>query len=286
MPSKASHRDSLPVLAVEKELAATEIKSQITKGRRLLQRSMRSQSEIKQAGEAFEKWVNYSEEMLTRFFDKGTLGKQFYSRCINPIEQLPEERTWKNVKSAIISGTESGILFLKILQEQLHLYTVTPGKKQSTKTPRASRGKVFLVHGHDHATKDIVARYLETYLGLKVIVLHEQPSLSKTIIEKLEKHSEVEYAVVLLTPDDMGCPKDKAQLVKPRARQNVIFELGFFIGRLSREKVCALYTGDVELPSDYDGVLYISLEANDWRFDLAKEMRAAGVRIDLNNAYK
>jgi predicted nucleotide-binding protein len=109
--------------------------------------------------------------------------------------------------------------------------------------------------------------------------------LNRTIIEKLEGHSNVRFAVVILTPDDLGYPLGKSELMKTRARQNVIFELGFFIGKLGRDKVCALYKGDVELPSDYSGVVYLPLDdAGAWKMDLAREIRASGLEIDLNKA--
>ncbi len=142
--------------------------------------------------------------------------------------------------------------------------------------------KVFVVHGHDEAAKQAVARYLER-LGLTPIVLHEQPNQGSTIIEKFESHADVGFAVVLLTPDDMGAPAKEAP--RPRARQNVIFELGFFIGRLGRERVCALVKGDVETPSDYDGVAYTKFDdAGGWRMKFVQELKAAGFDVDANRA--
>jgi predicted nucleotide-binding protein len=140
---------------------------------------------------------------------------------------------------------------------------------------------VFVVHGHDEAMKQSVARFLEK-LDLKPIILHEQANKGRTIIEKFEAHSsEVGFAVVLLSPDDVGGPKDGE--MKPRARQNVVLELGYFIGKLGRGKVCALHTGDVELPSDLHGVLWLSYEG-DWRLKLAKEIKEADIDVDLNKA--
>jgi predicted nucleotide-binding protein len=113
------------------------------------------------------------------------------------------------------------------------------------------------------------------------VILHERPDKGRTIIEKFEDYSDVQFAAVLLTPDDMGKARDDDNL-KPRARQNVIFELGFFIGKLGRENVCALHKGDVEILSDYQGVVWKSMEGDGWRFELAKELRAAGFDIDAN----
>lgn len=143
--------------------------------------------------------------------------------------------------------------------------------------------KVFLVHGHDDAVRETVARFLER-LGLEVVILREQANEGRTIIEKFVDYSDVAFSVVLLTADDRGGTKDLTpESLKPRARQNVILELGFFLGKLGRRNVCALYEDGVEVPSDYQGVLFIPLDsANAWRIPLAKEMRAAGLEVDLN----
>ncbi len=144
---------------------------------------------------------------------------------------------------------------------------------------------VFLVHGHNEAVLHETARYLER-LNLQVTVLREQPNAGRTIIEKFEDYSDVGFAVVLLTDDDVGGTiSSKQDDHRPRARQNVIFEFGYFIGRLGRNRVCALYSEGVEMPSDYSGVIYIPLdEKGAWRMLLAKEMRAANIPVDMNLA--
>jgi predicted nucleotide-binding protein len=146
--------------------------------------------------------------------------------------------------------------------------------------------KVFIVHGHDDGLKETIARFLMK-LSLEPVILHEQANEGKTLIEKFEKHSEsAAYAIVLLTPDDIGGPAkggDNSPQQK-RARQNVILELGYFFAALKRKNVCALYMEGVELPSDINGLLYILLDARErWKYDLAREMKAAGLNIDMNN---
>lgn len=149
-------------------------------------------------------------------------------------------------------------------------------------TPRENSRKVFVVHGHDTETKESTARFLER-LGLEPIILHEQASGGRTIIEKFEVYSEdVAFAVVLLTPDDVGAAVDNPSNLRKRARQNVIMELGYFMGRLGRTRVCALYKGDVELPSDIQGVLYIEFdEPGAWKTKLAQEFVEAKISFDL-----
>lgn len=148
---------------------------------------------------------------------------------------------------------------------------------------QAFSDSIFIVHGHNEAFKQSVARVVER-LRLKAIILHEQPNVGKTIIEKLESYSNVGFAIVLLSPDDIGKGiSEPDSNYKRRARQNVIAELGYFIGKLGRERVCTLYMDDVEIPSDFDGVLYIPYdEAGNWRFELFRELKAVGYDVDAN----
>lgn len=142
---------------------------------------------------------------------------------------------------------------------------------------------VFIVHGHDDVARETVARFIEQ-LGLRAIILGDQPSNGRTIIAKIEHYSRVGFVIVLLTPDDIGYPKNQPRRRRHRARQNVIFELGFFIGKLGPSKVCSLYKEAVEILSDYQGVVYIPMdEAGGWRIRLARELVAAGINFDQKN---
>ena len=143
--------------------------------------------------------------------------------------------------------------------------------------------KVFIVHGHDEGAKEAVARFVER-LDLDVVILDEQPSESLTIIEKFEKYAgSADFAIVLITPDDVGASIKKKNDLKLRSRQNVIFELGYFFHALGRRGVCALYKEGVELPSDIYGVVYVLMDKFDaWQLTLAREMRQAGLSFDAN----
>ncbi len=144
--------------------------------------------------------------------------------------------------------------------------------------------KVFVIHGHDQAARETIARFLER-LQLEPVILHEQSNEGRTIIEKFEDYADVGFAVVLLTPDDTGASKRKPAENKDRARQNVVFEFGYFVGTLGRNRVCALVKGDIEKPSDLDGVVYIPLgEGDGWKLQLVRELRAAGFAVDANLA--
>ena len=145
--------------------------------------------------------------------------------------------------------------------------------------------EIFIVHGHNEEMKQSVARTIET-LELKPIILHEQPNKGRTIIEKFENYSQVSFAIILLSADDVAFEKESTiEQAKLRARQNVILELGFFIGKLGRERVLALFEDgvDIEIPSDYKGVLYVAYDkAGKWKFELIKELKASGMSIDAN----
>jgi predicted nucleotide-binding protein len=157
--------------------------------------------------------------------------------------------------------------------------------KALMKTEHEKSKDIFVVHGHDHGAKEAVARFVEK-LGLRPIVLHEKPNAGRTIIEKFSDYSEVAFAIVLLTPDDEGKPTNSEASLRPRARQNVILELGFFLGSLGRAHVCALHVDGVEIPSDYQGVLFVPFDpAGQWKNELVREIKAAGIQIDANRIF-
>jgi predicted nucleotide-binding protein len=142
---------------------------------------------------------------------------------------------------------------------------------------------IFIVHGHDSQAKTQVARLIER-AGLNAVILHEQPNAGRTIIEKFEAHGGAAgFAVIVLTPDDVGGP-DKDHLLG-RARQNVIGEMFWFAGRLGRARVCALVKGSVEMPSDFAGVGYTEMDDRGaWKGELLKELDAAGYTVDWAKA--
>lgn len=141
---------------------------------------------------------------------------------------------------------------------------------------------VFIVHGHDAAAKDAVARVVLS-LGLRPVILNEKESEgSLTIIEKLENCSSIEYAIVLLTPDDVGYALIEPDEVRYRARQNVILELGYFLAMLSRERVHVLYKGNIEIPSNFSGVVNTEMDKyGAWKHRVAKELSIVWNDIDL-----
>jgi len=172
-------------------------------------------------------------------------------------------------------------------QIEIHVKKEFPKKEieeviQKTIKNVPNKKDIFIVHGHNEEIKHNVARVLER-LKLNPIILHEQSNEGLTVIEKFEKHSNVAFAVILLTYDDFGNAKS-LELKNKRARQNVILELGYFIAKLGRKSVLPLYEEGVELPSDISGVLYTKIdESENWKFRLVKELKAAGFNANAND---
>lgn len=192
-----------------------------------------------------------------------------------------DESWWQNERREALTTQLSRLNgLIEVLQTEAEL--------QGEAAPAASTPvhghRIFLVHGHNERVLQECARFLEK-LGQDVIVLREQVNEGRTIIEKFETYADVGFAVVLLTGDDVGgaAGAEKQHL---RARQNVVFELGYFIGKLGRNRVCALHQEGVEILSDYSGVLYQSLDDNGmWKIQLARELKAAGFPVDMNRAF-
>jgi predicted nucleotide-binding protein len=178
---------------------------------------------------------------------------------------------------------EERVRRLKSLRGRLDLFAEvsTLAAPNRPSKPGPAERAIFLVHGRDNAAKHEVARFVQTVTGITPRILAEQTNLGQTIIEKFERHAlNVSFAIVLLTADDEGGLKDAHDL-KPRARQNVVLELGWFIGAIKRENVAILCEPGIELPSDVLGLAYISLTGDDgWKLQLAKEMKSSGLSVD------
>lgn len=168
---------------------------------------------------------------------------------------------------------------IKWLHEEIGDVAATPVATPAHAKPKQSQ-KIFIVHGHDDGARQTVARFIER-IGFEAVILSEQANQGRTIIEKIEAHGEVGFAVVLLTPDDVG--GKTLESLRPRARQNVLLELGYFIASLGRERVCTLAKGDLEIPTDFAGVVWESLDdGGAWKTALARELKATGYTIDWN----
>ena len=176
--------------------------------------------------------------------------------------------------------------FTNILLNPISENTTNVTGKKNTLSESNNNKNIFIVHGHDDGMKQTVARFLEC-IGLTPIILSEQPNEGQTIIEKLEKYIDnCNYGIVLYSPCDIGGINEEKVELKPRARQNVVFEHGYLIGKLGRKRVCCLLKDDIEKPEfekpgDNDGIIYIYY-TNNWKLILANELKAAKYDIDLN----
>jgi predicted nucleotide-binding protein len=184
-----------------------------------------------------------------------------------------------------IEGLERQIGHLEGLALRVEAKGIEATKREHMHEPTSPSGaaltKVFVVHGHDDAAKESVARFLGK-LGLEPIILSEQANGGRTVIEKFEAFADVGFAVALFTPDDVGAVVSEKANLNPRARQNVVLELGYFTGKLGRCKVCALYKPGIELPSDLHGVIFLELDPKGaWKTKLAQELVQAGMKIKL-----
>lgn len=186
-----------------------------------------------------------------------------------------------------LDAPQAVVSALKDIDQRLQVldFKVSASRPDPKGTEPYSR-RVFIVHGHDGELKTELARFLER-LDFEPVILHEQPDRGATIFAKLAgEMADVGFAFILLTPDDVGAPSVARDHLNPRARQNVVFEHGLFVGHLDPSRVCAVLKGDVEIPSDLHGVLYKRIPIDGTllaiAFDLVRELRAAGYQVDAN----
>lgn len=258
----------------------------ISLGEELYSRPVQTQTDFEKNKEDYYSWSDYNSEYLKQAFNKenneykksyDNVGAFFFGSIggrTSPAQEL------KNFKDKINNKVSN----LKKLRAKTDLLkTSLVGSKVSIKSNiELDKSQVFIVHGHDDVAKTKTARFVEK-LGFEAIILHEQASSSKTIIEKIEEYSNVGFGIILYTPCDIGGKKNANPDLKSRARQNVVFEHGFLIGKIGRSNVCALVKGDIETPNDISGVVYVSMdEADAWRYTIARELKKAGYDIDMN----
>lgn len=233
----------------------------------------------------FRSWHKETAYVIGQVFSPSTNERQEFKRIDFEVVDIFFEEDVKEQRKAFLNGLKEAEYMLNSFVERIDDFwsqnPIPPALKIERETER-SLDSVFIVHGHDKEAKETVARFLQRH-QLRVVILHEKANKGRTIIEKIEQNDDVGFAVILLTPDDIGASSAQSSNLRPRARQNVIFEFGYFISKLGRANVCALVVGDIEKPSDYDGVLYIRMDGTDgWKLDLMREMKNAGIDIDAN----
>ncbi len=271
MASRPNSENPPLALMVPRAEAHDKIVAQIDEGQQFLQFRDRSDCTLEEANGKKDQWRDYTILLMKRLFNTDEMATEFIrARPFGNCHDLYEY---------FIKDSKNKLAKLESILSRLELIEPTNADLQKTSgTPSPANRKVFIVHGHDEAAKLAVARYLEA-IDFEPIVLHEQANKGDTIIEKFERHAEVWFAVVLLTPDDVG-GKDKDNL-HPRARQNVVAELGYFIGKLGRGRVLPLKKGTVEIPTDFSGVVYTDMDDKGyWKIELGNELEAAGFEVE------
>jgi predicted nucleotide-binding protein len=225
-------------------------------------------------------WQSRAKTFLSAKFGEKSVPAQTLERGLGYRLLRNGEDNFLNSKTLILSALKAARASIEddVLPEVGKLEVSIEG------VPRSN--KVFIVHGHDEKAKQELEIFL-TELGLEPVVLHRQADQGQTIIEKFEKYSDVGYAFILMTPDEIAYLSSEADISESerraelRARPNVIFEFGYFVGKLGRARVCCLHTGAVTLPSDLGGLVYKqylnSIEESG--YSIIKELKAAGYNV-------
>jgi len=226
------------------------------------------------------------DQVLTQAFDDGPERSLYAAAAsLDRAALTVGARTpLQEVVQGLTRGKEQAIELLNRAIEALEDKITDLGiSREPAVSPAEFSKDVFIVHGHDDPAKMEVAHLIER-AGLNAVILHEKPNAGRTIIEKFEKHGgSAGFAVVLLTPDDVGGP-NRGDL-RPRARQNVIGEMFWFAGKLGRGRICALKKGDLEIPTDFAGIVYTDMDdRGTWKAKLLRELETAGYEVDWSKA--
>jgi len=260
--------------------AREKLEDRVAKGEKLLGQQASDPAAFRRAQ---QEWTDFNELLLRKLFTTDEIRDEYAIRIPAPVSYFQPPTPAQLIRREM-DVLQARIATLKSIIGRLDLIptlVIIGGALIEAGTAALDLTRAFIVHGHDLGARDAVARVL-TDLDIEPLILFEQPSGGMTVIEKLERHSNVGFAIVLLTPDDHG-QEIGAAAPRARARQNVVLELGYFIGKLTRPRVCPLYKGDVELPSDYHGVVYLPMDdAGAWKYKLAGELKLAGYEIDKN----
>ena len=275
---------SLPSLVENRKSAYQKIQAQIDKGYQLRDQHIGSENELEKTVAECRKWSSYNKTLLSKLFTNSSIADSYrdfhYQR---PVGAARNPLLNPSLREQMDRYRERMTISVNRLEEIHNELELIPEQHSAASSERVDviGNQVFMVHGRDLYAAESIARAVEK-LGLEAIILHEKPDEGRTIIEKLEALAKnASFAIVLFTPDDVGNLDKTDSKPNPRARQNVIFELGYFIGKLGRERVHSIYKGEVESPSDIDGILYIRMdEPGAWKQKLAQEMESAGLPIN------
>lgn len=277
-------------LTVSREDAKARLQDRIEKGFALKNLQIVSGAMFNEAKDDYHKWNAFNHELLRRLFTTDEFARE-YDNCAFGIVTLFREPSVTEEMSQFEKDLDEKIRCIESIIERVELISLgsshpAPEPPQVSQLRQSASKKVFVVHGHDEAAKTSLEVLLRE-IGLDPVVLHRQADVGQTVIEKFEKHSDVDYAFILLTPDEVAYlrseeeKEDKNRKKELRARPNVIFEFGYFVGKLGRSRVCCLYTGDVSLPSDVNGMIYKRYQNSieEVAYSIIKDLKASGYAV-------
>lgn len=234
----------------------------------------------------FDEWKATTEVALRHTVGEGSSVLEAFRKNRYSLGFFSERTPQSEFVEARRRGIKRAVGHLRAAIKEVEI-SAELAEQQVAEELELARTEIFIVHGRDNERKETVARFVRNLTDIEPIILHEQVSGGKTVIEKLERYAATTgFAVIIATGDDLGrLAGDDAE--RPRARQNVIFELGYFIGLLGRAKVVLLYDAAVERPSDTEGIVHIEIDARGaWKIELAREIEATGFTIDRDKAFK
>lgn len=281
----------LTELLISRHDAKSRLQERIQKGLEIKQAQINSREALDSTRNEYNKWNSFNAELLKRIFSTEELADE-YSHWIGIGIIAMREPSLGEKIAELYKDIDQKIHRIDSIIERLELIPLNNAAvagaapiSEPQRSPTKTK-KVFVVHGHDEIAKTNLEVFLHE-IGLEPVVLHRQADEGLTIIEKFEKHSDVGYAFILLTPDEISYVKadeskdDNARKKEYRARPNVIFEFGYFAGKLGRSRVCCLYTGDVSLPSDVSGMIYKKFTSSieEVAYSIIKDLKASGYAI-------
>jgi predicted nucleotide-binding protein len=294
MPSKRpSAQSPKPTLKLtrSRDEAKAKIEERIEKGLELKQRQVDTRESYDTLKNDYSKWDSFNVELLKQSFNTDEIAKEYSYWGVAALalrepslgEKIAD--TYKDIDKKI-HRLDSISERLELIPLDETLKDIGQHSKESFDLKTSKSNKVFVVHGKDEISKTNLEVFLHE-IGLEPVVLHRQADEGMTIIEKFEKHSDVGYAFILLTPDEVAylasedTLSDDDRNKEYRARPNVIFEFGYFIGKLGRSRVCCLHTGHTTLPSDVSGIVYKRFEKSveEIAYSIIKDLKASGYTL-------
>jgi len=222
---------------------------------------------------------------------KETESRETLIRGAKPIEEPRSERpstekpSKKKLLKEIISDEKSQREEpSKEVSDRIRLLREEPPSTTLLNQNQFLAGNSLLIHGRDEAAKESLSKFIER-LGLRAVIFHEQAEGGKGTIEKFGQLSHIDFAIFLFTNGDIAPPRDKPREGQTRISQDMIFEFGYLVGKIGQRRVCVLYKEGVEIPLSYPGIASIPIDSRGvWRLLVAKEIKEAGIEIDLNKA--